>query len=156
MASPAATGSVDTAPGAPGADDVRRHRRILQALTGLLLGMFVSMLASTVVSTSLPVIVHDLGDIPWSSSLLWLALGLAIGATVAPSYLTNFALSRISSQANAVISFINPVFTLGMSVLILRIPATVADLAGTLLVLLGVGLYTWLDQRATKRETQPT
>lgn len=43
------------------ADDKRRHRRVLQALTGLLLGMFVSMLASTVVSTSLPVIVHDLG-----------------------------------------------------------------------------------------------
>ncbi|KQZ84895.1 multidrug MFS transporter [Microbacterium sp. Root166] len=42
-------------------DEKRRHRRILQALSGLLLGMFVSMLASTVVSTSLPVIVHDLG-----------------------------------------------------------------------------------------------
>lgn len=39
------------------------HRRVLEALSGLLLGMFVSMLASTVVSTSLPVIVHDLdGD----------------------------------------------------------------------------------------------
>ena len=61
MATSAATGSVATAPGAPDADDARRHRRILQALTGLLLGMFVSMLASTVVSTSLPVIVHDLG-----------------------------------------------------------------------------------------------
>ncbi|MFV0372606.1 MDR family MFS transporter [Microbacterium sp.] len=37
--------------------------RVLQALSGLLLGMFVSMLASTVVSTSLPVIIHDLaGD----------------------------------------------------------------------------------------------
>ncbi|MDY0908907.1 MDR family MFS transporter [Microbacterium sp. CFBP9034] len=45
------------------ADAQRNHRRILQALSGLLLGMFVSMLASTVVSTSLPVIVHDLqGD----------------------------------------------------------------------------------------------
>ena len=37
------------------------HRRVLEALSGLLLGMFVSMLASTVVSTSLPVILHDLG-----------------------------------------------------------------------------------------------
>ena len=38
-------------------------RRVLPALIGLLLGTFVSMLASTVVSTSLPVIVHDLsGD----------------------------------------------------------------------------------------------
>ncbi|MBW9092399.1 MFS transporter [Microbacterium jejuense] len=50
-----ATASVATA------DEKRRHRHVLQALTGLLLGMFVSMLASTVVSTSLPVIVHDLG-----------------------------------------------------------------------------------------------
>jgi len=49
-----ATGTVAT-------DEQRQHRRVLQALTGLLLGMFVSMLASTVVSTSLPVIVHDLG-----------------------------------------------------------------------------------------------
>lgn len=39
------------------------HRQVLEALSGLLLGMFVSMLASTVVSTSLPVIVHDIsGD----------------------------------------------------------------------------------------------
>ena len=39
------------------------HRQVLEALSGLLLGMFVSMLASTVVSSSLPVIIHDLkGD----------------------------------------------------------------------------------------------
>ena len=34
---------------------------MLQALTGLLLGMFVSMIANTVVSTSMPVIIHDIG-----------------------------------------------------------------------------------------------
>lgn len=37
------------------------QRQVLEALSGLLLGMFVSMLASTVVSTSLPVILNDLG-----------------------------------------------------------------------------------------------
>lgn len=37
------------------------HRRVLQALSGLLLGMFVSMLAATVVSTSLPTIINELG-----------------------------------------------------------------------------------------------
>ncbi|MGN7965793.1 MDR family MFS transporter [Microbacterium sp. 22179] len=37
------------------------HRQVLEALTGLLLGMFVSMIATTVVSTPMPVIVHDLG-----------------------------------------------------------------------------------------------
>ncbi|MDQ7879629.1 MDR family MFS transporter [Microbacterium sp. QXD-8] len=57
-----ATGSVATGSASSvSADEKRHHRKVLQALTGLLLGMFVSMLASTVVSTSLPVIVHDLG-----------------------------------------------------------------------------------------------
>lgn len=37
------------------------QRQVLEALSGLILGMFVSMLASTVVSSSLPVIVSDLG-----------------------------------------------------------------------------------------------
>ena len=53
-----ATAAVPTA--AP-AETTRSHREVLLALSGLLLGMFVSMLASTVVSTSLPVIIHDLG-----------------------------------------------------------------------------------------------
>jgi len=48
----------------PSSDAVEKprmtHRQVLEALSGLLLGMFVSMLASTVVSTSLPVIIHDL------------------------------------------------------------------------------------------------
>lgn len=44
-------------------DRTETRPRGLKALIGLLLGIFVSMLASTVVSTSLPVIVHDLdGD----------------------------------------------------------------------------------------------
>src|SRR5690606_38267144 len=37
------------------------RRPVIGALSGLLLGMFVSMIASTVVGSSLPVIVHDLG-----------------------------------------------------------------------------------------------
>ncbi|WP_396667831.1 MDR family MFS transporter [Microbacterium sp. R86528] len=57
----ASTGKAQTA-AAPPADPAHK-RRVLQALIGLLLGMFVSMLASTVVSSSLPVIIHDLdGD----------------------------------------------------------------------------------------------
>ena len=95
-------------------------------------------------------IVHRIGDIHMSPPLFALVLGLAIGATVLPSYFTNFALSRISSQANAVISFINPIFTLALSGLILRQHISFADIVGTLMVLLGVGLYTWLDQRAAR------
>jgi drug/metabolite transporter (DMT)-like permease len=91
--------------------------------------------------------VHRLGDFHMSPALWELGLGLAIGATVLPSYLTNFALSLISSQANAVISFINPVFTLALAALLLKEKVTLADIIGTLLVIVGVGLYTVLDQR---------
>ncbi|MGN6423061.1 MAG: DMT family transporter [Asticcacaulis sp.] len=94
---------------------------------------------------------HGLG-VPLSMPLLLLSLGLSLTATVAPSYLISFALSRISSQANAVIGFVNPVFTLIMSVAILAIPVTASDISGTALVLLGVGLYVWLDSRAPRAQ----
>ena len=96
-------------------------------------------------------IVHRVSDIHMSAPLFTLVLGLAIGATVLPSYLTNFALSRISSQANAIISFINPIFTLALSGLILNQTISFADIVGTLLVLVGVGLYTWIDGRMKAR-----
>ncbi|MCX3287505.1 MFS transporter [Streptomyces sp. NEAU-H22] len=37
------------------------HRQIMEALTGLLLGMFVAILSSTIVSNALPRIINDLG-----------------------------------------------------------------------------------------------
>lgn len=64
-------------------------RRVLPALSGLLLGMFVSMLASTVVSTSLPVIIHDLngsqGDYTWvvTATLLTTAISTPIWGKLA-------------------------------------------------------------------------
>ena len=36
------------------------HKQILQSLSGLLIGMFVAMLSSTVVTNALPTIIHDL------------------------------------------------------------------------------------------------
>ena len=58
----------------------RKHREVLQALTGLLLGMFVSMLASTVVSTSLPVIISDLnGD---QAAFTWVVTATLLATAV--------------------------------------------------------------------------
>ena len=55
----------------PPDDRARRmtHREVLDALSGLLLGMFVAILSSTVVSTSLPRIISDLGGS--QSSFTW-------------------------------------------------------------------------------------
>lgn len=56
------------------------HRQVLQSLTGLLMGMFVSILAATVVSTSLPVIVADLdGD---QTSYTWVVTATLLATTI--------------------------------------------------------------------------
>ncbi len=52
--------SSSTTPVPPEADGQMTHREILEALSGLLLAMFVAMLSSTVVSNALPAIVADL------------------------------------------------------------------------------------------------
>ncbi|GAB3602777.1 MDR family MFS transporter [Microbacterium aureliae] len=56
------------------------HRAVLQALSGLLLGMFVSMLASTVVSTSLPVIIHDLEGT--QSAFTWVVTAMLLTTAI--------------------------------------------------------------------------
>ena len=43
------------------ADGQMTHREVLEALSGLLIGMFVAMLSSTVVTNALPRIISDLG-----------------------------------------------------------------------------------------------
>jgi drug/metabolite transporter (DMT)-like permease len=89
---------------------------------------------------------HKLLDLWVNLELFQLIVFLAIVATVLPNYCINYALQTITSQANAVIGFINPIITLGLSAALLSIPVTSADILGTFLVLSGVALYTWLDQ----------
>jgi EmrB/QacA subfamily drug resistance transporter len=56
------------------------HRQVLEALSGLLLGMFVAILASTVVSTSLPRIISDLkGD---QTAYTWVITSTLLATTV--------------------------------------------------------------------------
>ena len=56
------------------------HRQVLEAMSGLLLGMFVAILSSTVVSTSLPRIVSDLGGS--QSSYTWVVTSTLLALTV--------------------------------------------------------------------------
>ena len=56
------------------------HRQVLEAMSGLLLGMFVAILSSTVVSTALPVIVADLGGS--QASYTWVVTSTLVALTV--------------------------------------------------------------------------
>jgi EmrB/QacA subfamily drug resistance transporter len=56
------------------------HRQVLEALSGLLAGLFVAVLASTVVSTSLPKIISDLqGD---QTAYTWVVVSTLLATTV--------------------------------------------------------------------------
>jgi drug/metabolite transporter (DMT)-like permease len=87
-------------------------------------------------------VTHPVRDLAVSPYLLALVLLLAIGATVLPSFFLNAALHRISAQANATIGTLSPAITILLAVLILGETLTWADVAGTALVLAGVGWFT--------------
>lgn len=55
------------------------HRQIMEALSGLLLGMFVAILSSTIVSTALPRIIGDLGG--GQSAYTWVVTATLLAMT---------------------------------------------------------------------------
>jgi len=70
-------------------DGSMSKRQVLEALSGLLLGMFVSILAGTVVSTSLPIIISDLkGD---QSAYTWVITATLLATTVSTPIWGKFA-----------------------------------------------------------------
>ena len=83
--------SADTAVTATAPEHTRSmsHRQVLEALSGLLLGMFVSILAGTVVSTSLPRIISDLhGD---QAAFTWVVTATLLATTVSTPIWGKFA-----------------------------------------------------------------
>ncbi|MER5434085.1 MFS transporter [Streptomyces sp. NPDC002588] len=65
--------------GGPGAHAPMTHRQILEALSGLLLGMFVALLSSTIVSNALPEIIGDLGG--GQSAYTWVVTATLLAMT---------------------------------------------------------------------------
>ena len=73
---PRAPGGAPAGPSAP-----MEHRQILQVLSGLLLGMFVAILSSTIVSNALPVILPDLGGN--QAGYTWVITASLLATTIA-------------------------------------------------------------------------
>ncbi|KUL50057.1 MFS transporter [Streptomyces sp. NRRL S-1521] len=65
--------------GHPGEDAPMTHRQIMEALSGLLLGMFVAILSSTIVSNALPEIIGDLGG--GQSAYTWVVTASLLAMT---------------------------------------------------------------------------
>ncbi|MGV8885992.1 MAG: MDR family MFS transporter [Microbacteriaceae bacterium] len=83
------TGATKPAKQTVSADGTMSKRQVLEALSGLLLGMFVSILAGTVVSTSLPLIISDLkGN---QSAYTWVVAATLLATTVSTPLWGKFA-----------------------------------------------------------------
>ncbi|WP_086026000.1 MFS transporter [Streptomyces viridochromogenes] len=65
--------------GGPSGGAPMSHRQIMEALTGLLLGMFVAILSSTIVSNALPDIIKDLGG--GQSAYTWVVTASLLAMT---------------------------------------------------------------------------
>lgn len=57
------------------------HRQIMEAISGLLLGMFVAILSSTIVTNALPHIISDLGG--GQSAYTWVVTAALLSMTAA-------------------------------------------------------------------------
>ncbi|MCL2090618.1 MAG: MFS transporter [Micrococcales bacterium] len=64
----------------PAAETAMTHRQVLEALSGILLGMFVSMLATSLISSSLPKIVADLNGT--QSAFTWVVTATLLTTTI--------------------------------------------------------------------------
>lgn len=90
MSHPVDNAAATAAPDSPAPHSpAMSHRQVLEALSGLLLGMFVSILAGTVVSTSLPRIIADLhGD---QAAFTWVVTATLLATTVSTPIWGKFA-----------------------------------------------------------------
>ena len=81
----------------------------------------------------------------WGYGLL-----LAVLSTVLPSFLISQGLKRIGANNVAIISGIGPISTIAQAHFFLHEPIFMAQIGGTILVVLGVLLLSW------KRSVAPT
>jgi drug/metabolite transporter (DMT)-like permease len=84
------------------------------------------------------------GDVLGAGRALWgYGLGLAILSTVLPSFLISQGLKRIGANNVAIISGIGPISTIAQAHFFLHEPIFLAQIGGTVLVVVGVLLLSW-------------
>lgn len=83
---------------------------------------------------------HELSDLNVSPKLWGLAALLAIFSTLIPSFFTSEAINRIGATRTSIMGTLGPVMTIFLAVYLLGEPFGWPQIAGLLLVLIGVGL----------------
>ena len=82
-----------------------------------------------------------------SWELGWYSLALAIIATVIPSFMISAGMKRIGSNNTSIITSIGPVSTIIQASVFLNEPILITQILGTALVIIGVILIGWQNNR---------
>ena len=98
------------------------------------------------------VFVHFIVKQQWQSlnlswELSWYSLALAIIATVIPSFMISAGMKRIGSNNTSIITSIGPVSTIIQAAIFLNEPILITQIMGTALVIIGVILIGWQNNR---------
>lgn len=89
------------------------------------------------------ILTHTIQTIPFSFTLTWYAIALALVATVLPSFLMSNGMKRIGSNNVSIITSIGPVSTIIQAHFFLGEKIIAAQILGTTLVIAGVILIGW-------------
>lgn len=108
----------------------------------------IAMSSAAMIAIAQFLVVRDVHVLTTLSSRAWaIAAMIAVFSTVLPSFLLSAALHRITAQANAAIGAMSPIATLLLAAAFLDEMVTASDVAGTVLVLAGVGWFTLAERR---------
>jgi drug/metabolite transporter (DMT)-like permease len=89
----------------------------------------------------------SLAQLNQPASAWLLILALVIFATIVPTFMMSAGTARIGAQGTAIISTLSPVVTIVLAVGLLGEPFGWPEAMGTLFVIGGVGLFTFIDSR---------
>ena len=88
-------------------------------------------------------------EIPFTNTLIWYTIALAIISTVLPSFLMSNGMKMIGSNNVSIIISIGPVSTVIQAHFFLGEPIILPQLIGTILVIIGVLLIGWQSKRSS-------
>ena len=106
-----------------------------------------AMVVASVASLLQFVVLRPLSTLDLPMRVYELAVAMAIFSTVLPVFMLSFAIRRIGSGSASLIGSIGPVSTIYMAYLILNESISLLQIVGSSLVLIGVLIVGWVEQR---------
>jgi drug/metabolite transporter (DMT)-like permease len=108
-----------------------------------------AMMAATAPTVLHCLVQNDLQLGGYPEPVYWLGMSMGLFVTVLPTFMIAEGLKRVGSGNASIIASVGPIFTIFLSTSILHETISLAQIIGTLLVLLGVFLIGWRGNSKT-------